>query len=91
MPLAAQAKVLRLLQDQTFERVGGRESIRTHVRVIAATNQNLEKRIAAGLFRADLFYRLQGVTIALPRCETVPKTLPNSRPSSCFCSTRNWG
>jgi two-component system nitrogen regulation response regulator GlnG len=66
MPLAAQAKVLRLLQDQTFERVGGSETIRTHVRVIAATNQDLNRRIAAGLFRADLFYRLQGVTISLP-------------------------
>ncbi|MBN9118837.1 MAG: sigma-54-dependent Fis family transcriptional regulator [Planctomycetes bacterium] len=66
MPLAAQAKVLRLLQDQTFERVGGAESIRTHVRVIAATNQDLGKRIAAAQFRADLFYRLQGVTIELP-------------------------
>ncbi|VTR92960.1 response regulator with -like aaa-type and dna-binding domains : Response regulator with CheY-like receiver, AAA-type ATPase, and DNA-binding domains OS=Singulisphaera acidiphila (strain ATCC BAA-1392 / DSM 18658 / VKM B-2454 / MOB10) GN=Sinac_1278 PE=4 SV=1: Response_reg: Sigma54_activat: HTH_8 [Gemmata massiliana] len=75
MPLAAQAKVLRLLQDQTFERVGGRESIRTHVRVIAATNQNLEKRIAAGLFRADLFYRLQGVTIALPALRDRPEDI----------------
>jgi two-component system nitrogen regulation response regulator GlnG len=66
MPPAAQAKVLRLLQDQTFERVGGAESIRTHVRVIAATNQDLGRRIASGQFRADLFYRLQGVTINLP-------------------------
>ena len=75
MPFAAQAKVLRLLQDQTFERVGGRESIRTHVRVIAATNQDLEKRIAAGLFRADLFYRLQGVTIALPALRDRPEDI----------------
>ena len=66
MPMAAQAKVLRLLQDQTFERVGGRETIKTHVRVIAATNQDLGRRIAAGQFRADLFYRLQGVTLTLP-------------------------
>jgi DNA-binding NtrC family response regulator len=66
MPLAAQAKVLRLLQEQQFERVGGQETIRTHVRIIAATNQDLERRIAVGLFRADLFYRLQGVTISVP-------------------------
>lgn len=66
MPLAAQAKVLRLLQEQQFERVGGRESIRTHVRIIAATNQELEKRIAEGGFRVDLFYRLRGVTITVP-------------------------
>ena len=51
MPLAAQAKVLRQLQEQQFERVGGQETIRTHVRIIAATNQDLERRIATGLFR----------------------------------------
>ncbi len=66
MPLAAQAKVLRLLQEQQFERVGGRETIKTRVRIIAATNQELDKRIADGGFRADLFYRLRGVTIAVP-------------------------
>ncbi|WP_020469013.1 sigma-54-dependent transcriptional regulator [Zavarzinella formosa] len=66
MPLTAQAKILRLLQDQQFERVGGRETIQTRVRLIAATNQDLERRIADGLFRADLFYRLRGVTIQVP-------------------------
>jgi two-component system nitrogen regulation response regulator GlnG len=66
MPLSAQAKILRLLQDQQFERVGGRETIRTHVRVVAATNQNLERRIADGRFRADLYYRLRGVTVDVP-------------------------
>ena len=66
MPLAAQAKVLRLLQEQQFERVGGHETIQTRVRLIAATNQDLERRIADGQFRADLFYRLRGVTIAVP-------------------------
>lgn len=66
LPAAAQAKILRLLQDQTFERVGGGQTIRTHVRVLAATNQNLERLVAAGRFRADLYYRLQGVTIQVP-------------------------
>jgi two-component system nitrogen regulation response regulator GlnG len=66
MPLAAQAKVLRLLQEQQFERVGGQETIRTRVRIIAATNQDLERRIAEGRFRADLFYRLRGITISVP-------------------------
>jgi two-component system nitrogen regulation response regulator GlnG len=66
MPLAAQAKVLRLLQEQQFERVGGRETIRTRVRVVAATNQELDRLIADGRFRADLYYRLRGVTIAVP-------------------------
>jgi two-component system nitrogen regulation response regulator GlnG len=66
MPLTAQAKVLRLLQEQRFERVGGGETIQTHVRLIAATNQDLERRIAEGVFRADLYYRLRGVTIFVP-------------------------
>ena len=66
MPLAAQAKVLRLLQSQTFERVGGNETIKTDVRVIAATNQDLAERIAGGRFRADLYYRLQGVSVVVP-------------------------
>jgi DNA-binding NtrC family response regulator len=66
MAPGAQAKMLRLLQEQRFERVGGTETIRTQVRIIAATNQDLERRIAEGRFRADLYYRLRGVTIAVP-------------------------
>jgi two-component system nitrogen regulation response regulator GlnG len=66
MPLSAQAKILRLLQEQRFERVGGTESIQTHVRVLAATNQDLEQRIAEGRFRKDLYYRLHIVTIPVP-------------------------
>jgi two-component system nitrogen regulation response regulator GlnG len=66
MTSAAQPKLLRLLQEQCFERLGGNETIQTDVRVIAATNQNLEERVAAGHFRQDLFYRLQVFTIPLP-------------------------
>jgi two-component system nitrogen regulation response regulator GlnG len=66
MPLPAQAKILRLLQEQRFERVGGGETIQTCVRVLAATNQDLEQRITEGRFRKDLYYRLQGVTIQVP-------------------------
>src|SRR5262249_32676699 len=66
MPLAAQAKVLRLLQEQQFERVGGQETIRTRVRIVAATNQDLDKQIRDGRFPADLFYRLRGVMIVVP-------------------------
>ncbi|MBX3435626.1 MAG: sigma-54-dependent Fis family transcriptional regulator [Pirellulales bacterium] len=66
MSPAIQAKVLRLLQDQRFERVGGGETIQTDVRIIAATNQNLTELVAAGRFRQDLFYRLNTYTIALP-------------------------
>ena len=61
-----QTKVLRVLQDQQFERVGGAESIRTDVRLIAATNRNLEAMIERGDFRGDLFYRLNVYTITLP-------------------------
>jgi two-component system, NtrC family, nitrogen regulation response regulator GlnG len=66
MPLAAQAKILRLLEDQTFERVGGGKSITTQARVIAATNQDLEKLISEGHFRRDLYYRLKELTIRVP-------------------------
>ena len=61
-----QSKVLRLLQEQKFERVGGGETIATDVRVLAATNRDLEKMVADGDFRADLYYRLNGYTIRLP-------------------------
>jgi two-component system nitrogen regulation response regulator GlnG len=63
---ATQAKVLRLLQEQRFERVGGGETITVDVRVIAASNRNLAEMVAAGTFRGDLLYRLNGYTITLP-------------------------
>jgi len=66
MALATQAKMLRLLQDGRFERVGGNETIQTDVRVIAATNQDLEKLICDGSFREDLYYRLRVFSIHLP-------------------------
>src|SRR3569623_1920500 len=66
MPATLQAKVLRLLQEQTFERVGGNETIRTDVRLIAATHHDLKQRVADGSFRLDLFYRLGVFSIHLP-------------------------
>src|ERR1700677_1100680 len=75
MPAAAQAKVLRFLQDQTFERVGGQDSISTRVRVLAATNQDLEKMIAEGHFRRDLYYRLKEVTIRVPPLRERPEDI----------------
>jgi len=66
MPPATQAKMLRLLQEQTFDRVGGSETIRTDVRVIAATNRSLDTLVTGGRFREDLLYRLNGFTISLP-------------------------
>jgi DNA-binding NtrC family response regulator len=62
----SQSKVLRVLQDQRFERVGGHETIQTDVRIIAATNRDLEKMVEENEFRADLYYRLKGFTINLP-------------------------
>jgi len=66
MSPSIQAKVLRLLQEQRFERVGGSETISTDVRVITATNRPLEQMVEDGEFRNDLLYRLNGVTIHLP-------------------------
>ncbi|WP_417381860.1 sigma-54-dependent transcriptional regulator [Gimesia sp.] len=66
MSQLTQGKVLRLLQEQKFERVGGNKTIETDVRIIAATNRNLESMVKAGSFREDLFYRLNGMTISLP-------------------------
>src|SRR3954469_22902298 len=66
MPLALQAKMLRLLQEQSFERVGGNETVRTDVRLIAATHRDLKAWSAEGKFRPDLYYRLGVFTIHLP-------------------------
>ena len=66
LPLLTQVKMLRVLQEQRFERVGGEETVRTDVRVIAATNTDLEAATAAGRFRQDLFFRLNVFSIHLP-------------------------
>ncbi len=66
MSMAAQAKVLRVLQDNVITRIGGSKPITVDVRVLAATNKNLEQEIAAGRFREDLFYRLNVVPIHVP-------------------------
>src|SRR5262249_28272130 len=63
---ALQAKMLRVLQEQTFERVGGNETVRTDVRIIAATNRDLKAWSDEGKFRPDLYYRLSVCTIQLP-------------------------
>ena len=66
MPFAIQAKILRLLQEKSIERLGGRETIPVDVRIIAATNRDLEAALAEGRFREDLYYRLKVVTLWLP-------------------------
>ena len=76
MSLKSQAKVLRILQERKFERVGGAKTIEVDVRILAATNKNLEQEIEKGAFRADLFYRLNVIPIQLPdlkkRLEDIP-------------------
>ena len=76
MTLATQAKILRVLQNGTIERVGGEKSIRVDVRIVAATNKKLEEAVAANEFREDLFYRLNVVRVNLPplreRIEDIP-------------------
>jgi two-component system nitrogen regulation response regulator GlnG len=66
MPSLLQAKILRVIQEQVFERLGGNETIQTHVRVLAATNQELPRLVAEGRFRKELYYRLNAVTIQVP-------------------------
>jgi len=76
LPVGLQAKLLNVLQDQAFERVGDSRSIETNFRVLSATNQNLQQSIDKGRFRRDLYYRLSTVTIDLPplreRREDIP-------------------
>ncbi|MDQ7093327.1 sigma 54-interacting transcriptional regulator [Desulfosporosinus sp. PR] len=66
MPLALQSKLLRVLQDREFERLGSTKSIKVNVRILAATNKNLNKAISEGEFRADLYYRLNVINLHLP-------------------------
>ena len=76
MSPALQVKLLRILQEQEFERVGGNQVIRTDVRILAATNQNLAKAIKEGRFREDLFYRLNVIPINLPPLRDRKEDIP---------------
>lgn len=76
MPLAMQVKLLRVLQERQFERVGGNNSIEADVRVVAATHRNLEEEIQQGRFREDLYYRLNVFPIELPALRERAEDLP---------------
>ncbi len=76
LPLSLQAKLLRVIQNRTFDRVGGSEPVRVDVRIIAATNKDIEEEVASGRFRKDLYYRLNVLPIYIPplreRREDIP-------------------
>jgi transcriptional regulator with GAF, ATPase, and Fis domain len=76
LPLAAQVRLLRILQDGMFERVGGERSLRVDVRIVAATHRNLQAMVAEGTFRQDLWYRLAVFPIRLPALRERPEDIP---------------
>ena len=76
LPLDMQAKLLRVIQDGEFYRVGGTTPVKTNVRIISATNRDLEKLVEEGKFRRDLYYRLNVVPIRIPRLGDRPEDIP---------------
>ena len=76
LPQSAQAKILRVLQQREFERVGGTETLHTDARVISATHRDLAREVAAGRFREDLYYRLNVARIAIPPLRDRPEDIP---------------
>jgi formate hydrogenlyase transcriptional activator len=76
IPLELQPKLLRVLQEQEFERLGGTRTIRVNARLVAATNCDLQKMVADGRFRSDLFYRLNVFPIAMPTLRERPEDIP---------------
>ena len=77
MPIETQGKIVRVLQDQTFERVGGGKRVEVDVRVIASTNRDLQSEMAAGRFREDLYYRLNVVPIRVPALRERKEDIPH--------------
>lgn len=77
LPLESQSKLLRVLQEKEIERIGGRATIKTDVRIIAATNRNLDKEVAEGRFRLDLFYRINVFPIVMPPLRERKEDIPD--------------
>ena len=101
MPPEAQTRLLRVLQEGEYTTVGGRTPIKANVRIVAATHRDLRRLIQQGLFREDLFYRLNVVPIRLPPCASGSTTFPSwpttscrrRRPTACrprSCRPRRW-
>ena len=94
MPLEAQTRLLRVLANGEFYRIGGHKSISVDVRIIAATNQNLEKMVADGKFREDLFYRLNVIRIHIPplkdRSSDIPKLTKRFLNTSARAMSVSW-
>ena len=82
MTMDMQAKILRVLQDRRFMHLGGTQELQVDVRIIAATNVNLQEAVRAGRFREDLFYRLNVITLELPPLRSRRGAFPSSRPTS---------
>jgi transcriptional regulator with PAS, ATPase and Fis domain len=86
LPLELQAKLLRAIQEKEVERLGGNKIVKTDVRIIAATNRNLEKEVAQGRFRADLYFRLNVFPVTLPPLRNRKEDIPCWR----FISSAKW-
>ncbi|MFM7150665.1 MAG: sigma-54 interaction domain-containing protein [Gemmataceae bacterium] len=91
LPLAAQVRLLRILQDGTFQRVGGEKQLHVKVRVIAATHRDLRVMVDQGLFRQDLWYRLAVFPIHLPALRERPEDIPALANHFCFKAAKRLG
>jgi two-component system response regulator PilR (NtrC family) len=76
LPVGLQVKLLRAIQERTFKRVGGTSDVRVDVRIVCATNRNLEEEVRAGRFREDLFYRLNVIEVKIPALREGPEDIP---------------